>query len=106
MGENTKEFILGYCGLVCSQCGMYLKNKCKGCHSDKPMHRHCKVKACAQKRNFGSCAECRDFPDLKRCKKLNNFVSKIFALIFRSDRIGNLNRIRENGLDAFKEVNS
>jgi len=33
---------------------------------------------------------------------LNNFISRIFGLIFRSDRIGGLYRIREIGLDAFK----
>ena len=103
MSENPKEFILAYCGLVCSECGAYTKGRCKGCHSDKPMNRGCKVKPCAQERNFSSCAECKDFPDLADCKKLNNWISKIFAFIFRSDRLGNLNQIREIGLDKFKE---
>ena len=103
MSEDSKEFVLAYCGLLCSQCGMYLKQKCGGCHSDKPMSLNCKVKPCAQQNNYISCADCRDFENLKECKKLNNFVSKIFALLFRSDRIGNLNRIREIGLDGFKQ---
>ncbi|MHC4115618.1 MAG: DUF3795 domain-containing protein [Planctomycetota bacterium] len=103
MSENSKEFVLAYCGLVCSQCGMYLKQRCQGCHSDKPMSLNCKVKPCAQERNYSTCAECEDFSNLKDCKKLNNFVSKIFALIFRSDRMGNLNRIREISVDKFRE---
>jgi len=103
MTENSGEFILAYCGLVCSQCGMYRKEKCRGCHSDKPMYAKCKIKACAKERNYTSCAECVDFENLKDCKKLNNFISKIFGLIFRSDRIGNLYRIRKIGLDKFKE---
>ena len=103
MNEDGKEFVLAYCGLVCSECGMYRKQKCQGCHSDKPMSMRCKVKPCAQERNFSSCAECKEFKNLKDCKKLNNYISKIFGIIFRSDRIGNLNRIREIELDRFKE---
>ncbi len=103
MSEDTKEFVLAYCGLVCSDCGAFTKGKCQGCHSDKPMNLGCKVKPCSQEKNCTTCANCGDFEDLKECKKLNNFISKIFGFIFRSDRIGNLNRIREIGLDKFKE---
>ena len=103
MSEDGKEFVLAYCGLVCSECGAFTKGKCQGCHSDKPMNPGCKVKPCSQEKNCTTCANCGDFEDLKECKKLNNFISKIFAFVFRSDRIGNLNRIREVGLDKFKE---
>ena len=103
MSEETKEVILAYCGLVCSQCGMYTKGRCQGCHSEKPMNVGCKVKPCAMEKGLSSCAECRDFSNLKECKKLNNFVSKIIGFIFRSDRIGNLNQVRQVGLERFKE---
>lgn len=103
MSEDSKEFVLACCGLICSDCGAYLKNKCQGCHCDKPLNKGCKVKPCAIEKKCTSCAECEDFENLQECKKLNNFISKIFAFIFRSDRIGNLNRIREIGLDRFKE---
>lgn len=102
MSEAPKEFVLARCGLVCSQCGMFLKGKCQGCHCDKPMSLRCKVKPCAAERGFTSCADCKDFENLKDCGKLNNFISRIFAFIFRSDRIGNLNRIRQIGLDEFE----
>ena len=103
MSEDSNDFVLACCGLVCSQCGAYRRNKCQGCHSEKPMHTGCKVKPCVLERGYTTCAECADFGDLKACKKLNNFISKIFACIFRSDRIGNLNRIREIGLNKFQE---
>ena len=103
MSEESKEFVLACCGLVCSDCGMYKKGRCQGCHSDKPMSMNCKVKPCVLERNYTTCADCVDFANLKDCKKLNNFISKIFAFIFRSDRIGNLNQIKQIGLDKFKE---
>ena len=103
MSEDTKEFILAYCGLVCSQCGMFIKRKCQGCHSKKPMYKNCKIKKCAQTKGHSSCAECRDFENLKECKKLHNLVSRFFGFIFRTDRIANLNRIREIGLDKFRQ---
>lgn len=103
MNEESKEFILAHCGLVCSDCGMYIKGRCGGCHSDKPMSLNCKVKPCSQDKSYVTCAQCSDFANLKECKKLNNFTSKIFGFIFRSDRIGNLCSIREIGLEKFKE---
>jgi len=42
------------------------------------------------------------YSDLRECDQLNNFFSKVFGFIFRTDRIGNLERIREIGLEAFK----
>jgi len=94
--------IIAYCGLCCSNCGMYIKEKCKGCHSEKPMNRNCKMKACASERGFVTCADCGDFTDYKDCKKLYNLVSRFFGFIFKSDRIGSLNKIKEMGLDSFK----
>ena len=103
--ENTAGRIVAYCGIVCSDCGMYKKQKCEGCHSEKPMALNCKVKPCAIEHGYSTCAECTEFDDLKKCKKLNNFISKIFGFIFRSDRIGNIYKIREMGLEEFKTQN-
>ncbi|MEA3340828.1 MAG: DUF3795 domain-containing protein [Chloroflexota bacterium] len=103
MSDQTAKVIIAYCGLACSNCGMYLKEKCQGCHSDKPMNQNCAMKACAMGREYTTCAECNDFTDLRECKKLYNLTSRFFGFIFRTDRIGNLNRIREVGLTRFKE---
>ncbi len=61
------------------------------------------MKACAMERRYTTCAECTDFQNLKKCKKLYNIVSRFFGFIFHTDRIGNLNRIREEGIEKFKE---
>lgn len=98
--------IVAYCGLACSNCGMYLKGKCAGCHSDKPMNRNCKMKACAMEKEYVTCADCTEFKNLKDCKNLNNLVANFFGFIFHTDRIGNLNRIRTVGLEKFKEEKS
>lgn len=103
MSQSNHEFILAHCGLVCSNCGMYRKGRCQGCHSDKPMYRGCKVKKCCLDRQLGTCAECDEFVNLRDCRKLHNWVSRIFAFIFRTNRIGNLYRIREVGVDEFRQ---
>lgn len=103
MSEDAGKFILAYCGLVCSECGMFLRQKCQGCHSDKPMYRNCPIKKCAQEKAYSSCAECKEFENLKECKKLYNLISRFFSFIFRTNRIANLNRIRGIGIDKFKE---
>ena len=97
------EFEIAYCGLCCTNCGMFKKGKCRGCHSDRPMNRKCKIKACAMVRGFKTCAECPDYQNLKECKKLHNLVSIFFGFIFRTDRVGNLNTIREIGIEKFTE---
>lgn len=102
MENDAEDVIVAYCGLVCSECGAYTRGRCQGCHSDKPMYRGCKVKPCAIERNCSTCAACEDFPDLRKCRKLNNVISKVFGFIFRSNRIANLDRIRQIGLDEFK----
>jgi hypothetical protein len=102
MPQDTRDLILAYCGLVCSECGMFLKGRCQGCHSDKPMYRNCKVKRCAEARKYTTCADCADFQNLKECRKLYNLLSRLFGLVFRTNRIANLNRIREVGLEEFK----
>ncbi|PKM77946.1 MAG: hypothetical protein CVU90_04320 [Firmicutes bacterium HGW-Firmicutes-15] len=104
MNHNiTNEPIIAYCGLCCTNCGMFIKDKCQGCHSDKPMNSNCKMKACSMERGFSTCALCKDFGDFKQCKKLYNIVSRFFGFIFNTDRIGNLNRIKTIGLDRFKQ---
>lgn len=102
MSQDTQDFILAYCGLVCSECGMFLRAKCQGCHSDKPMYRNCKVKQCAEAREYTTCADCEDFQNLKECRKLYNLLSWFFGFIFRTNRIANLNKIREIGLEEFR----
>lgn len=69
------------------------------------MYRNCKVKKCCIDRQFSTCAECNEFANLRECRNLHNLISRIFGFIFRTNRIGNLNRIRELGIDQFtKEV--
>ncbi len=103
MDTKQQGFIIAYCGLACSNCGMYVKGKCAGCHSEKPMNRNCKMKACASARHYTTCADCTEFANLKDCRKLNNLVANFFGFIFRTNRIGNLNRIRQIGMDVFVE---
>ena len=41
---------------------------------------------------------------MKDCKIHNNFVGKIFAFLFNSDRAACISYIRENGEDTFAEM--
>ena len=100
---SDENIIVAYCGLVCTNCGQYKRGKCLGCHSEKPMNRNCAMKKCAMSRNYLTCAECTEFENLKECKKLYNLISRFFGFIFKTDRIGNLYRIREIGLEEFKK---
>jgi hypothetical protein len=100
--QEPEGVIVACCGLVCSECGMHRKGKCEGCHGERPMFKNCPVKPCVAAKGCATCAGCADFKNLKACRKLNNFISKIFGLIFRTRRIDNLLRIRAIGMDGFR----
>lgn len=91
------------CGLFCSSCGKFKREKCEGCQS-KPGFSRCLVRACVVEKGITTCAECPDFAaprDYRECPKLNNFMSKIFSFVFRSDRIGALTLLRDEGTEAY-----
>ena len=101
---KNNEIIVGYCGLVCTNCWAYRKKKCRGCYSEQPMYKNCPVKQCCIEKSYTTCAECIDYSDLKKCKKLNNYVAKIVGFIFKTNKIDNLKKIRQIGLKEFKQT--
>lgn len=52
---------------------------------------------------FASCADCREYTSPMDCKKYNNVISKLFGLLFRSDRAACIRQIKELGIDGHAE---
>ena len=102
MSENEQTAVVAHCGLVCSECGAFKKQKCTGCYGGKPMFANCPIKKCCLDTHRATCAECTEFEELRDCTKLNNLISKFFSMMFRTSRIDNLKAIRESGLEQFK----
>jgi hypothetical protein len=92
--------LIAYCGLYCGACGAYLKGKCPGCKLNEKAT-WCQVRACNREYEYASCADCKQVTQFADCRKLNNFVSKIFALLFHSDRPGCLAMIRQKGYEGY-----
>ncbi|MBN2244197.1 MAG: DUF3795 domain-containing protein [Acidobacteria bacterium] len=95
---STPELV-AYCGLYCGACRAYLRERCPGCH-DNEKASWCKIRTCCMGQGMESCAECAEFPDPNGCRKFNNFISKIFALVFRSNRAACIRQIREMGIQG------
>ncbi len=94
--------LVAACGLYCGECPKYKQGKCPGCPSnDKATW--CKIRACCQANGYNNCALCPLFIDVRECGKFNNFVARLFALIYRSDRTANIARIREIGVEAYAD---
>jgi len=87
------------CGLCCETCRAYAKGKCTGCRQNEKAT-WCAVRTCCGEHDWTTCAECTLMP-LSECRKFNSFISKCFKFVFRSDRAGCIERIREVGLEAF-----
>lgn len=94
---NDKNLV-AYCGLYCGSCGAFRRNRCKGCHyNDKATW--CKIRTCCKSNNYSTCAECKEHHNTRECSFVNNFISKIFAFIFKSDRNACIDQIRSKGLE-------
>jgi len=88
--------LVAFCGLYCGACGKYLNDKCNGCNkNDKATW--CKIRICCKGKKITTCAECNEYTDPKDCKKYNNIMSKIFALLFKSDRAACILQIKKLG---------
>ena len=92
--------LIAYCGLYCGACKKYLAGSCPGCHENQKAG-WCKIRSCNIEHGYASCADCKEFINPRDCKKFNNFISKIFALIFKSDRAACIAMIRESGYEGF-----
>jgi hypothetical protein len=91
------------CGLFCSNCGKFKIGKCQGCQITAGFSR-CGIRICCAEKKIATCAECADFPaprDYRECRKVNNFIAKIFAVIFKSDRPAALALLRDQGREAY-----
>lgn len=97
IAENVE--LVAYCGLYCGACGAYLKERCDGCHENEKAA-WCKIRICCKRKNIASCAECKDFSNALDCRKFNNLMSKVFGLLFKSDRAGCIRQIQELGLQG------
>ena len=91
--------LVAYCGLYCGACKAYLKGRCPGCHENRKAF-WCQVRTCCLENELSSCADCIRHPDPRDCRRFNNFVSKLFGVIFRSDRAACIEQIRELGLQG------
>lgn len=91
--------LVAYCGLYCGACKRYLQDKCPGCHENQKAG-WCKVRSCNIEHQYASCADCEEFQDPNACRHFNSFISRIFALVFRSNRAACIRQIRELGLQG------
>ena len=91
--------LVAFCGLYCGACRSYLNGKCPGCRENVKAT-WCKVRECCMENSLQSCADCTTI-DLHECRLHNNFISRIFGMIFNSDRAACVERIKELGYDDF-----
>lgn len=85
------------CGLYCGACGSFLKGRCQGCAKNEKAS-WCKVRSCCKETSVGTCADCGTHKDPKDCGKFNNVISKIFGLLFNSDRRACIMQVKAIGL--------
>jgi hypothetical protein len=100
---SVNTALVARCGLYCGACKSYLSGKCAGCH-ENARATWCGVRSCCAQKQIATCAECVDFPDPRACRKFNNFMSKLFAVVYRSDRAACITQIKDIGLEGHAKV--
>lgn len=88
------------CGLYCGACRKFLHRKCSGCKNNEKAS-WCKIRQCCISKDYHTCAECER--EVKECKTYSNFISKVFAIIFNSDRLACIRYIKKHGTQAYAE---
>ena len=91
--------LVAYCGLYCGACKSSLKARCQGCGGNQKAS-WCKIRSCCIEKSISSCAECTEYPSPNDCKKFNNFIARLFGLVFKSDRAACIDQIRTVGLEG------
>jgi len=89
--------LVAYCGLYCGACRAYLKERCQGCHENIKAT-WCKIRSCCINNQYSTCADCKEFSDPNDCGMFNNLISKVFSIIFRSNRAACIRQIRDMGI--------
>jgi len=92
--------LIASCGLYCGACKSYLSDRCAGCKGNVKAA-WCKVRSCCQEKKIPSCADCKEYDDVSKCEKFNNIFSKLFGLLFSSDRRGCIRMIKSGGYECF-----
>ena len=104
MDINTWDInLIAACGLYCKECKKYLEEKCDGCNQNKAADKWCKIKTCCKQNGYKSCADCEKEDNIMKCKKFNNIFSKIFKILFNSDRKYCIDLIKKSGYKEFAE---
>ena len=99
-----KNLLVAPCGMNCSVCMAYLreKNKCPGCRlfnkSEPVTIAKCKIKNCIElnKNNLKFCFECKEFP----CERIKH-MDKRYRTRYKMSTIENLENIKKSGLREF-----
>lgn len=98
MGITKDINLVAACGLYCGACRMHLKERCPGCRKNEKA-KWCTLRLCVKEKAYNTCAECVEFSDVNECRKFNTFMSKIFAVIFNSNRKACIEQIKSGGLE-------
>ena len=102
----NKNSFVAPCGMNCSVCAAYLreKNKCPGCRlfnaSEPVTIARCKIKNCEviQKDKAEFCFDCDNFP----CRNLNH-LDKRYQTKYNMSMVENLEYIKNEGVEKFLE---
>lgn len=102
-----KKSIIAACGINCSTCYVYLRDKknCTGCNSEninKPAHcKKCSIKNCEYLINTKSkfCYECKKYP----CTRLKQ-LDKRYKTNYHFSLLENLANIKSLGINYFLEI--
>ena len=88
------------CGLYCGACRKFLAEKCSDVNQIK---KQLGVKSAHVAKKTSLILVLNAPHDVRECKLFSNWISKVFAFLFNSDRSACISYIKEQGEQAFAE---
>jgi hypothetical protein len=96
---EARPELVARCGLYCGACRSWRKGRCPGCAANAKAT-WCRVRTCCHDQGLPTCADCARHADPMDCGTFDNFMSRLFGLLFRSDRGACIAQIRRLGLEG------
>ena len=92
--------LVAACGLYCGACRKHEAGSCPGCAQNEKAG-WCKPRACCLENGYATCADCTTYADPRDCPKFDNPFSRVFGVLFNSDRAACVREVRRLGRPAY-----
>jgi len=106
LSNPPRDEHIAACSLLCSECGKFKADKCRGCQV-QPGFAQCNVRRCCAEKKIVGCWECPDFRaprDYRECGNVNHWIPRLISVFTKSDWPRHLTVLRDEGKGPYLAI--